>query len=100
MGVEINIALALGEYSLGTLFQSPRTGTYLSADTDVYAFDGYHLHKGPGHRLPIGAQLPYVGPRRAFAHFVSTSLSSEQIAYLQERDGLSIIAPRVLDLSM
>ena len=99
-GVEITIALALGEYSLGTLFLSPRTGTYLSADTDIYAFDGYNWHKGPGHRLPIGAQLPYVGPRRAFAHFVSSSLSSKKIAYLQARDGMPIIAPRVLDLSM
>ena len=57
--------------------------------------------KGPGHILPIlGAKLPYLGPRRAFAHFVSMSLSSQKIAYLQERDGMPIIAPRVLDLSM
>ena len=98
-GQEICLAIALGAYPLGTLFKSHRTGTYLAANTGIFLFDGYNRHKGPGHAIPINATLPYIGPRRAFAHFVSTKLTRIEISALQERDGMPKIAPVLINLS-
>jgi hypothetical protein len=56
---EISIALALTDIFLGTRFQSAKQALlFFAANTSVFAFDGFHRHKGPAHKAPVLQQEP------------------------------------------
>jgi hypothetical protein len=97
---EISIALALSDIFLGTRFQSAKQALlFFSANTTVFAFDGFHRHKGPAHKAPVHSKYPYVGPGRIFFHFVAVSKSRKAIGSLQERDGMVKKAPILFDFN-
>lgn len=99
-GQELTLAASPLAIPLRTKFESSKEdNTFLSADTPVFAFDGYHRHRGPRHLMPAGATYPYVAPGRLFFHFVSASKSMKEINALQERDGMEVKSPVLFDFT-
>jgi hypothetical protein len=99
-GQELTLAASPLAIPLETQLESPKEdNTFLSADTPVFAFDGFHRHRGPRHLMPAGATYPYVAPGRLFFHFVSASKSMKEINALQDRDGMEVKSPVLFDFA-